>query len=165
MKQEIFSTTRVVNEDGCFNLQFRKDTRKERTNAPTYYRWKTQFVVTLPKNDIKLLEKIKKEMGCGSITVSKNQARFSVQKLGEISDSVIPYFTKNKLMNDKKKDFEVWCKAVEILQRNKGKALLSWKKNELNSLMEIHKLSSKYKKNSRTPKWLDMAKSFSKSGT
>jgi hypothetical protein len=157
-----FNIVNLVNSDGCFDLQFRKDTRHERTNSPTYYRWKTQFVVTAGKDDVKVLEKIKKEMGCGEISISKDQARFSVQKISDIAETVVPFFRKNKLADRKKKDFELWAKAVEIIQKNKGKPLVEWKKNELNSLIEIQKSSAKYKKNTRAPKWLDMAKTLSK---
>lgn len=167
MAKENFSVCNLVNNDGCFDLQFRKDTRHERTNSPTYYRWKAQFVVTAPKDNIKVLEKIKKEIGCGAVSVSKDQARFSVQKIDEVSDVVIPYFRKNcpprvktGLAEKKKKDFELWAKGVEIIKRNKGKYLVSWKKNDLNSLIEIQKASSKYKNRPRKAKWLDIAKSL-----
>ncbi len=159
--KEIFSVTRIVNEDGCFDLQFRKDTRHERTNAPTYYRWKAQFIVTMPKEHIKLLEKIKKELSCGQVTISKNQARFAVQKIQDISECVLPYFRKNPLQQNKRKDFELWAKAVEIIERNKGKAMTLWKKNDLHSLMQIHESCQKYKTRTRTSKWLDQAKMFS----
>jgi len=152
----------LVNNDGCFDLQFRKDTRHDRTNSPTYYRWKVQFVVTAPKDNVKILERIKKEVGCGDISISKDQARFSVQKIDDITEAVVPFFRKNSLADKKKKDFELWTKAVEIIQKNKGKQLATWKKNEVLSLIEIHKSSAKYKNRPRQPKWLDMAKNFSK---
>lgn len=157
-----FNIVDLVNDDGCFDLQFRKDTRHERTNSPTYYRWKTQFVVTGPKENAKILEKIKKEMGCGEVCISKDQARFSVQKISDISETIVPYFRRNCLADKKKKDFELWAKAVEIICKNKGKPLVEWKKSELNSLIEIQKSSAKYKKSSRAPKWLDMARALSK---
>ena len=152
----------LVNSDGCFDLQFRKDTRHERTNSPTYYRWKVQFVVTAPKNNIKILQKIKREIGCGEINISKDQARFSVQKIDNITSVVVPFFKKNLLAEKKKKDFELWSKGVEIIQRNKGKYLTDWKKNELLSLIEIQKSSAKYKNRPRQPKWLEMAKTLSR---
>ena len=161
--KEIFSVSNIVNQDGCFDLQFRKDTRHERTNAPTYYRWKLQFVVTAPKENAKILEKIKKEMECGEVCVIKDQARFSVQKISDIAEVVVPYFKKNVLADKKKKDFELWAKGVEVIQRNKGKYLSAWKKNDLCTLIEIHKSSAKYKNRPREPKWLEMAKTLSKS--
>ena len=74
----------------------------------------------------------------------------------------MPFLEKNHLADKKKKDFELWAKAVEIIQKNKGKPLTDWKKNELNSLMEIHKSCAKSKSRPRVSKWLDMAKAFSK---
>ena len=152
----------LVNNDGCFDLQFRKDTRHERTNAPTYYRWKVQFVITSPKKDLKMLGIVRKNMGCGEIHIIKDQARFSVQKIGDITEVVVPFFQKNILADKKKKDFELWAKGVEIIQRNKGKYLTAWKKNDLCSLIEIQKSSAKYKKKQKQPKWLQMAQTLSK---
>jgi hypothetical protein len=163
MAKEKFNIINIVNNDGCFDLQFRKDTRHERTNSPTYYRWKAQFIVTSPKKDAEILEKIKKEMGCGEVSVSKDQARFSVQKISDIAKTIVPFFRKNLLADKKKKDFELWLKAVEIIQKNKGKSLTGWKKNDICSLIEIHKSSAKYKNKPREPKWLEMAKTLSKS--
>ena len=108
------------------------------------------------------LKEIKKEMGCGEVSISKDQARVSVQKIKDISETVVPFFRKNTLTDNKKKDFELWAKGVEIIQRNKGKYLAGWKKNDICTLIEIHNSSAKYKKNARSPKWLDMAKSLSK---
>jgi len=162
MAKEIFDIANITSSDGCFDLQFRKDTRKERTNSPTYYRWKVQFVVTKPKNDIKILQKLEKEFDCGKITISKDQARFSVQKIDDIVDIIVPFFRKNLLTGNKKKDFDLWKKSVEIIYQNKGKALVSWKKSDLAQLIEIQKTSVKYKNRPRQPKWLEMAQALIK---
>jgi len=102
-----FNIIKLVSDDGCFDLQFRKDTRRERTNSPTYYRWKTQFIVTAPKGNIKILEKARNQIGCGEITLSKDQARFSVQKISDISETIVPFFRKNSLLGKKKNDFHL----------------------------------------------------------
>ena len=160
MATEKFSVVNLTNNDGCFDLQFRKDTRHERTNSPTYYRWKVQFVVTSPKDNIKILEKVAKEFNCGKVTVSKDQARFSVQKIDDIVEVVIPFFRKNLLADKKKKDFDLWSKGVNIVYSNKGKSLISWKKSDLMQLIEIQKMGVKYKNKLREPKWLEMAQTF-----
>jgi len=162
MATEKFSVVNLTNNDGCFDLQFRKDTRHERTNSPTYYRWKVQFVVTSPKDNIKILEKVAKEFNCGKVTVSKDQARFSVQKIDDIVEVVIPFFRKNLLADKKKKDFDLWSKGVNIVYSNKGKSLISWKKSDLMQLIEIQKMGVKYKNKPREPKWLEMAQTFAK---
>jgi hypothetical protein len=160
MAKENFNIVNCVNNDGCFDLQFRKDTRHDRTNSPTYYRWKAQFIVTCPKENIRNLEKIKKELDCGQVCVYRDQARFSVQKISDIAETVVPFFKKNVLAEKKKKDFDLWAKGVEVIQRNKGKYLSTWKKNDICTLIEIHKSSAKYKNHPREPKWFDMAKSL-----
>jgi acid stress-induced BolA-like protein IbaG/YrbA len=162
MVKEKFNIVNLANNDGCFDLQFRKDTRYERTNSPTYYRWKAQFIVTAPKADIKILEKIKKEINCGEVHVSGGQARFSVQKICDVFDIIVPYFKKNQLKDKKKKDFELWSKGVEIIYKNKGKSLVFWKKNDLNQLMQIQKSCAKYKNRPRSGKWIEMAKTLTK---
>lgn len=163
MATEKFNIASITNNDGCFDLQFRKDTRHDRTNSPTYYRWKAQFVVTAQKSDVKNLKKIKDELQCGDISVSLGQARYSVQKISDIAEIVVPFFKKNVLAEKKKKDFELWAKGVEVIQRNKGKYLSAWKKNDICTLIEIHKSSAKYKQNPRAPKWLEMAQTLTKS--
>ena len=163
MATEKFDIVKLANNEGCFDLQFRKDVRRERTNSPTYYRWKAQFIITSPKDNIKVLEKIEREFECGKVTVSKDQARFSVQKIDDIVEVVIPFFRKNLLEGNKKKDFDLWSKGVNIIHTNKGKPLLSWKKSDLMQLIEIQKAGVKYKNKPRTPKWLEMAQTFIKS--
>jgi len=60
-----FNISELVSNYGCFDLQFRKDTRHKRTGSPTYYRWNTQFVITSPKEKIELLNKIGNELSMG----------------------------------------------------------------------------------------------------
>lgn len=162
MQKKKFNIIELIDQNCCFDLQFRKDTRRERAGLPTYYRWKVQFVVTLPKEKVKIFKKIKGILSCGCITVNKNQARFSVQKIEDINNFIVPFFTKNKLNNIKKKDFELWQRAVSIIYGNKGKHIAKWKKSELLSLVQIHKSTAKYKNKPRQAKWMEMAKSIAK---
>ena len=160
-----FSVVALANTDACFDLQFRKDTRHERTGFPTYYRWKIQFIITGPKERLKLLEKTKKELGCGGVTIAKDQARFAVQKTEDIIETIIPYFTRHSLgggglSQNKKKDFQLWQKAAAIIYQNKGVVMAKWKKNDLLHLMEIHKSMAKYKQKPRKSKWMEMAKTL-----
>ncbi|MDO8739978.1 MAG: LAGLIDADG family homing endonuclease [Candidatus Woesearchaeota archaeon] len=152
----------LVNKEGCFDLQFRKDTRRERTNSPTYYRWKIQFVITGPKEKQKMFNNVKSVIGCGDVCITKEQARYSVQKIDDINNIVVPFFRKNKLADKKKRDFELWQKAVGIIYKNKGKYLAKWKKNDLLSLIEIQKSAVKYKNKPRQPKWIQMAQELAK---
>ena len=148
----------LLGDDACFDLQFRKDTRHERLNSPSYYRWKAQFIVTGAKEKEKILKKMRQEIGCGNIHVTKNQLRLSVQNIDDIANRVVPFFKKNQLSGNKKKDFELWQKAVDIIYNNKGKYIGKWKKNDLLSLIQIHTSIAKYKNNPRQAKWMERAK-------
>jgi len=154
--------TTLVNKEGCFDLQFRRDTKHERTNVPTYYRWKIQFIVTGPKDKQKLFEKVKNTIGCGEVCITKDQARYSVQKIDDVNNIIVPFFRKNQLADKKKKDFELWRKAVDIIYKNKGKYLTKWKRNDLISLIEIQKSAAKYKNKTKQPKWIEMAQAVAK---
>lgn len=158
-----FNIASLASAHGCFDLQFRKDTRHERTNSPTYYRWKVQFIITGPKENAKLLDKAQRMLACGKVTSTGNQTRFSVQDIDDIANVVVPFFKKNKLGDGKKKEFEAWQKAVAIVQRNKGKSISKWQRNDQLTLIEIHKLTSKYKQKPKIAKWMDAAKTFAKS--
>lgn len=152
----------LVSQDGCFDLQFRKDIRRERANSPTYYRWKVQFVVTGPKQKENIFNRVKKLIGCGAVYVAKEQARYSVQKIDDINNIIVPFFQKNQLNGKKKKDFELWRKAADIIYKNKGKNILKWKKNDLLSLIEIQKSATKYKNRPKSHKWIEMAQAMIK---
>lgn len=162
MKKDNINILDLVNNNGCFDLQFRKDIRRERLNSPTYYRWKIQFIIALPSQKLKSLKKIKETLGCGNLYLTNKQALFSVQKIDDIISYIVPFFRKNKLSGNKRNDFELWQRAVDIIYSNKGKYIADWKKNDLLSLIQIRQSTKKYKNGSRNLKWLPVLKSMVK---
>ncbi len=156
-KQEI---DKIIREEACFDLQFRKDTKHNRTYSPTYYRWNIQFVITQNEADKNILEKIKNVFGCGKIHLINKRARYSVQNLDEIKSAVIPYFRAHPVAESKENDFKLWIEAVEIIHKNKRASLSSWNKKELTRLLKIQKDIQEFKKKPRGSKWLDVAKSM-----
>ena len=162
MKKENLNIVDLVNNFGCFDLQFRKDVRHKRTGLPTYHRWKMQFIVTSQKEKMSLLQKLEREFKCGKISSSNEQARYSVQKIEDINKIIVPYFKKNNLENKKKSDFNLWQKAAGIIYANKGKSLLLWKRNEFLQLIEIQKSAIKYKQKPRASKWINDAQDLAK---
>lgn len=161
-KKRLLNIVEVINENSCFNLQFRKDARTDRTNSPTYYRWQAQFVITLPKRKLPYLLKIRRSLKCGRIHIVDNQARFSVQKIEDLSKFTIPFFKGGFFDGKKQKDFELWKKAIRIIYTNKGVDFSTWKKNEMLHLIHIHESMSKNKKNPRQSKWIEMARTLTK---
>jgi hypothetical protein len=152
--------SQIVSQEGCFDLQFRKDTKTNRTNSPIYYRWKVQFIVTKNAEQKNVLDAMRDNLQCGNIHVVKSQARYSVQNVSEIYSCIIPYFKENPLTGKKQQDFQSWSKAVEIIYRNKGKVLTAWKPGDFQKLMSIHASIVKYKTRPRKSKHLEMAETF-----
>jgi hypothetical protein len=159
--------------EGCFDLQFRKDVRHERLNKPVYYGWRYQFVIVVRNDDEELLRKIKNTLNCGSINFARgDQARYSVQDIENLYNIIIPFFRKYPLSGKKKKDFELWAEAIEIIYRNKrnttnvkkgfrGFIKNNWSKEDFLRLIEIQRLMQKYKsKRPQGYKWLSIAESI-----
>lgn len=161
-RKKIFDLKDVFDSNSCFNLQFRKDARKDRTNSPTYYRWKAQFIITLPKRKLPYLLKIRRGLKCGRIHIVGDQARFSIQKIDDIEKLAIPYFKENIFTGNKKKDFELWKKAVRIIYANKGVHFSTWKKNEMLHLIHIHESMEKFKDRAGKAKWIEIARTLTK---
>lgn len=105
-----------VDGEGCFDLQFRRDIKYERINKPVYYSWKVQFAIVLREDDEDLLKKVQTILNCGYIyRVCNNQIRYSVQDIESLHNIIIPFFKKYPLFGKKKRDFELWSKAIEII--------------------------------------------------
>ena len=152
-----------LNKKLCFDLQFRKDVKKNRPNNPVYYHWKAQFVVTGKYSEEDLIRKIQEEIEAGKIHfLTKKQIRYSVQDIDELSEKVLPFFEKNiKILTEqRKKDFQLWKKAILILKENKGKPLLTWKKEDFLNLINLQKDLEKIKIKRKSSKWLSVAQEF-----
>ncbi|MDP1538792.1 MAG: LAGLIDADG family homing endonuclease [bacterium] len=154
--------TKIVNETGCFDLQFRRDVRHKRTGTPTYYCWKAQFVIvgSLDKED--LLRQIQNTLGCGRIHyITGTQLRYSVQDINSLYNVIVPFFKKYQLSGNKKHDFELWAEAIKILFQNKGKSISQWSKEPFQRLIDIQKAMQKYKaKKLPGLKWISIAESI-----
>ncbi len=155
-----------VDGEGCFALTVRRDVRKERSSKATYVSWKAAFVICLRSDDSEILKEIQKIFKCGSITYSKNTVRFQVSNITDLFDRVVPFFNKNKMFGKKSKDFEMWSKAIAILNKYKilrgtvnienGKAgfqKVAWSEQDIKEIHEIYTLSSKYKSKRESAKW------------
>jgi len=158
--------TKLVNEIGCFDLQFRRDAKYNRINQPVYYGWKVQFVI-ITKIDIgkeDLIRQIQNTLGCGKIHyITGTQLRYSVQDIDSLYNLIVPFFRENPLFGKKKQDFELWAEAIGILYQNKRKPIAGWNKEEFQRLIDIQKTMKKYKvKTPSSFKWLSIAESIAK---
>lgn len=161
-----------VDGEGCFDLQFRRDVRHERTNSPVYYGWKVQFAIVCRIDEEELFKKIKETLNCGEIYFARgDQVRYSVQAIDTLKDIIVPFFKKYQLSGKKRVDFELWAEAVEIIYQNKQKSntekgtrgfsRIKWHKADFVRLINIQKEMQKYKaKRNQGFKWISIAESI-----
>jgi hypothetical protein len=117
-----------VDGEGCFGLQFRKDTRHERPGSPVYYSWKAQFMITARKDEQKLFERIRDFFGCGSIYKELDcEIHYCVANTDDLQNIISTFFKRYNLQGKKSKDFDLWAEAIDIICRNKKQKVNSKK--------------------------------------
>jgi len=154
---------KLTNEEGFFDLQFRRDIRYERPNHPIYYRWKAQFIIVLNKDNKKTPAKIKDVLNCGKICSAKNQIRYAVQDIDNLYNIIVPFFKNERLSERKTRELNLWARAIKIIYRHKGKSLATWNKTDFQNLLKIYKFLQKNKtKNFSKRKWTSIAETIVK---
>lgn len=153
----------LVDGEGCFALNFRRDKRHERKGKPEYFYWVIKFVIVLRNDDKDLLEKVRNTFDCGHITVSKNMARYCVDRIGDLRENIVPFFVRHPLYGKKRRDFLLWTEALDILYQNmqlpirKGKqgfAKKQWELSDIQRLLGIKQEMERYKAKGPAWKWL-----------
>lgn len=152
----------LVDGEGCFALNFRRDKRHERRGRPEYFYWKVAFYIVLRKDDQPLLERVRDTLGCGSITVSGQQARYGIQDMVLLRERIVPFSLEYRLYGKKWQDFVLWAEALDILHRTRqtpmrkgqqGFARAKWKTGEQERLLQIRNEMKAYKSKGAAWKW------------
>lgn len=109
------------------------------------WRWCVTFTINLHVNDKGILKQVKETLGCGKIYQDKSRplAVYRVDNFESVINKIIPFFKKYPLRAKKKLDFELWKRAVEILQVIKRRSGGRGQKakilpDELRELKRIH---------------------------
>jgi len=94
------------------------------------------FSITQHIRDKALINSLISYLGCGNIKHYEKYSwlQFIVSKFSDIDEKIIPIFKENKILGEKFKNFQDWCKAAELM---KNKAHLT-----PSGLEEIRKLKS-----------------------
>lgn len=106
-----------VDGEGCFSVSiFKNKTTK------SGFQVMPEFVITQGQKSISSLEEIKNFFGCGAIYINRrydnhieNIYRYCVRCLEDLNGKIIPFFKTNQLRTSKKEDFQVFCRAVEMM--------------------------------------------------
>jgi hypothetical protein len=62
------------------------------------------------------MESIVKYLNCGIISHRKGVVDFHVHKVSQITENIIPFFTKYPVLGVKKENFDDFCKVAELIK-------------------------------------------------
>jgi len=104
--------TGFVDGDGCFSIVILKN-----LESKLGWRVKPVFSISLHKKDRIILEKIQSYFGgIGNIyPQSINGIQYQVFSQQELADTIIPFFNKYTLLTQKWADFELFKRALEVI--------------------------------------------------
>lgn len=111
-----WALTGIIDAEGSFGVVVVKDKTRSSGFVITVF-----LEVGLNVVDKDLLERIKATLGVGNIYFksSDNTYRWKVSNINDLFNVIIPHFIKYPLVTQKRADFELFTKIVEIL-KNKG---------------------------------------------
>ena len=107
-----------VDGEGCFSISVFKN-----RTSKSGYQVMPEFVVTQGQKSLNSLKIIKNFFDCGAIYVNRrydnhkeNIYRYCVRNFKDINEKIIPFFKANQLLTYKRKDFELFCKVIEMIK-------------------------------------------------
>ena len=103
--------TGFTDAEGSFIISVYK-----RANAKNYT-VKASFELGLHSKDLAILYRLKEFFGCGNVSIrqTRKAASFSVGDLDSLLNVIIPHFMKYSLLTQKKVDFDLWVKIVNLI--------------------------------------------------
>jgi hypothetical protein len=106
-----------VDAEGSFGVTLvKKDSSKVGYSVLIY------FEIALNKKDEQLLEIVKRTLGAEKslyYNKSDNTLKLRISNLDELINNVIPHFNKYPLFTQKRVDFLLMCKIIELVQEKK----------------------------------------------
>lgn len=106
--------TGLIDAEGSLGVNISKDITRKSGYVITLF-----FEIALNMNDKIILEYIKSTLGVGNIySRSKDRTfRLKVSNVNELSNVIIPHLTSYPLLTQKKADFELFKRIIEIIKR------------------------------------------------
>ncbi len=131
--------TGFTKAEGCFLVSVHKS-----KSYNIGYQTQLWFSVVQHKRDEKLIESFLNYFDCGKIKIGSNKTSvsFSVTKLEDLENKIIPFFQKHSLFCSKNKEFLDFCRVFFLV---KSKSHLT--KQGLNQILEIKSSMNKGRNN------------------
>ncbi len=113
----------LVDGEGSFTAYIRNPDDKKEVKRRT--KVEPRFYLKLIERDKDILYKLKTFFGCGNVYYQKDTRqnhqdcyRYEVVNRKELMEIIIPFFRKHILhLSSKRKDFEIFCKLVNMIQK------------------------------------------------
>ena len=116
--------------EGCFSISIFK-------NKTSKFGWQVmpEFVITQSPSSKSVLEAIKDYFNCGNIYINRRYDnhrehvyRYCVRSRIDLVEKIIPFFNKHSLLTQKKQDFDLFCRVIELMQQKEHLKLGGLKK-------------------------------------
>ncbi|PIV00644.1 endonuclease [Candidatus Shapirobacteria bacterium CG03_land_8_20_14_0_80_39_12] len=111
----------ITDGEGCFTVSINKN-----STTKLGCQILPEFVITQGERSLTSLKRIERFFKCGRIFVNRrhdnhkeNIYRYCVRSINNLKTIIIPFFEKNKLLTEKKKDFYYFSKIVDLMLARK----------------------------------------------
>lgn len=107
-----WTITGLIDAEGSLGINLAKNTKRKSNYIITLF-----LEIGLNIRDKALLERIQATLGVGNIyyKLSDRTCRWKVSNINQLSNVIIPHLTKYPLLTQKRADFELFTKIVEII--------------------------------------------------
>ena len=115
----------LVDGEGSFTAYVKNPDSKKKVKRRT--KVEPKFYLKLIEKDKEILDKLKKFFGCGAVYFQKDKRknhqdcyRYEVANRNDLGKIIIPFFKNNPLkLPSKKRDFEIFCRILKMVQEKK----------------------------------------------
>ena len=112
-----------VDGEGCFSLGvIRQPDRVNRRGYKTGYQVFPEFAVTQGARSVDVLHRLKEFFGIGEVYVNRrydnhkeHMYRYTVRKLKDLNEVIIPFFRENHLRTAKRGDFDKFVQGTAMI--------------------------------------------------
>lgn len=101
-----------VDGEGCFYVKITKSNTHKLSEVVNL-----SFILTQHNRDNQLMRSLIEYLGCGNVYNDSETVQFVVTKYNDLTDKVIPFFDRYKIVGVKFQDYLEFKKVIELMQK------------------------------------------------